>query len=186
MRVLVFYVLGLITAITAAAQPAQVFLFRHAEKPDDEAALHLSTRGRERAEALVKLLGKGTVLATNAPIAAIYATRVTKHGHGARTSETVTPLARDLALPVLTPYPSELGSRLARDVLTNPAYRGKSVVICWTHHEIAELAAALGVRPAPEPWKDKVFDRLWIIRPAERSADLENLPQRLLKGDSKR
>lgn len=183
MRVLFFYLLGL---IAVAAQPAQVFLFRHAEKPDDESALHLSTRGRERAEALVKLLGKGTTFTSNAPIAAIYATRVTKRGHGARTSETVTPLAQDLALPVLTPYPSELGARLAREVLTNPAYRGKSVVICWTHHEISDLAAALGVRPQPEPWKDKVFDRLWIVRPGERSADLESLPQRLLKGDSKR
>ncbi len=183
MKVLLVYLFSLFAAV---AQPAQVFLFRHAEKPGDEAAVHLSPRGEERARSLVKLLGRGSTFTSNAPIAAIYATRVTKHGHGSRTSETVTPLAHDLGLPVLTPFPSELGSLLARDVLKNPDYRGKSVIICWTHHEISDLAGALGFRPKPEPWKDKVFDRLWIIRPGGPATALESLPQRLLKGDSKR
>ncbi len=176
----------LFSALTAFGQPAQIILLRHAEKPDDETALHLSPRGEERARALVSLFGRNSTLTSNAPIAALYATRVTKHGHSHRTGETLSPLAKELGLPVQTPYDTEMYSLLASDILGNRAYQGKSVVVCWTHHDIADLAAALGVKPKPPPWKDKTFDRLWLIRPGARAAEFQDLPQRLLKGDSKR
>jgi len=44
-------------AQSAMGQPAQVILLRHAEKSDDPADVHLTARGRERAQALVALLG---------------------------------------------------------------------------------------------------------------------------------
>ena len=176
----------LLTALAAFSQPAQIILLRHAEKPDDPAAVNLSPRGEGRARALVSLLGTNSPLTSNAPVAALYATRVTKHGHSHRTGETLAPLARELGLPVQTPYETELYSLLARDILSNRAYQGKTVVICWTHHDIAGLAAALGVRPKPPPWKEKTFDRLWLVRPSARTAEFQDLPQRLLKGDSKR
>ena len=174
----------LFITLHAFGQPAQIILFRHAEKPDDPAALHLSPRGEERARALVSLLGRKSLLTSNAPIAALYATRVTGHGHSLRTGETLAPLAKELGLPVQTPYPNELYSLLARDILANAAYRGKAVVICWTHHDIADLAGTLGVKPKPAPWKDKTFDRLWLIKSGARGAEFQDLPQRPLKGDS--
>jgi len=176
----------LFNTLAALGQPAQIILFRHAEKPDDPAALHLSLRGEKRARALVSLLGTNSTLTSNAPIAALYATHLTKHDHSERTSETLAPLAKQLGLSVRAPYQAELYSFLARDILKNADYRSKTVLICWTHHDIADLAAALGVKPKPAPWKDKTFDRLWLIKPSNSKAKFNDVPQQLLKGDSKR
>ena len=182
------FMLLLSTALAAFGQPAQVILLRHAEKPDDPAAVNLSPRGEARARALASLLGKNSPLTSNAPIVALFATSVTKHDHSRRTGETLAPLARDLRLPVQTPYPNELYSLLAREILDNRAYQGqgKTIVICWTHHDIADLAGALGVNPKPPKWKENIFDRFWLIKPGPRRAALQDVPQRLLQGDSKR
>ncbi|MFO1512623.1 MAG: histidine phosphatase family protein [Verrucomicrobiota bacterium] len=173
-------------ALTAFGQPAQIILLRHAEKPDDPAALHLSARGEERARALVSLLGTNSTLTSNAPIVALYATRVTAHDHGQRTGETLAPLAKELGLPVQAPYESEHFSSLAHDILTNGNLRSNTVVICWTHHTLADLASAFGVKPKPAPWKENTFDRLWIIKPGDTKTVLKDTPQHLLKHDAKR
>ena len=176
----------LLSALMTGAQPAQIILLRHAEKPDDPAAEHLSARGNERAVALVSLLGRSSLLTSNAPVAALYASRVTKHDRGHRTGETIAPLSKDLGLPVNTTYDSDKYSLLALSVLNNPAYSGKTVIVCWTHHDLAQLAGAFGVRPQPDHWKEKTFDRLWVVSYREGRAELRNVPQRLLKDDSKR
>lgn len=176
----------LLGSLNLFSQPAQIILLRHGEKPDDPVALHLSPRGEERARALVSLLGRNSSLTSNAPVAALFATRVTGHGHSQRTGETLIPLAKDLGLPVLTPHPNERYALLARDILGNRAYLGKTVVICWTHHEMADLAGALGVTPKPGPWKDKTYDRLWLIKPRAGAAEFRDVPQRLLHGDAQR
>ena len=175
----------LFNTLTALGQPAQIILFRHAEKPDEPSAPHLSPRGEERARALVSLLGTNSPLTSNAPIAALYATHVTKHDHSERTGETLAPLAKQLGLPVQATYETGLYSLLARDILANADYRGKTVVVCWTHHNIADLAGALGAEPKPPPWKEKVFDRLYVITCVDGACVVRNIPQRLLKGDSK-
>lgn len=175
----------LLNPLAALGQPAQIILLRHAEKPDDPSALHLSSRGEDRARALASLLGTNSTLTSDAPIAALYATHVTKHDHGERPGETLAPLATKLGLPVQTPYASGLYSPLARAILANTNYVGKTVVICWTHRNMADLASALGVKPQPAPWKAKTFDRLWIIQPGGAKAGFKNLPQRQLEGDSK-
>ena len=167
-------------------QPAQIILFRHAEKPADAASVHLSGQGEERARDLVSLLGRNSALTSNAPVAALYATRITKHDHSHRTGETLGPLSQDLRLPVNTAFDSDNFILLATFVLKNPAYRGKTVIICWTHHDIAQLAAALGVRPEPPAWKNKTFDRLWLIAYASGEAKLRDLAQHLLSNDSVR
>ncbi len=169
----------------SAAQPAQIILLRHAEKPADEGDLGLSPRGEDRARALVGLLGRGSVYTTNAPVAALYATRVTKRNRSQRTGETLAPLATDLALPVNTQFSSGDYAALASSLLSNPAYRGRTVIICWTHSELARLALALGVKPRPVPWKDKVFDRLWIVRLTDAGVALRDVPEDLLPGDAK-
>lgn len=176
----------LFNTLAALGQPAQIILFRHAEKPDDPSALHLSPQGVERARALVSLLGTNSTLTMNIPIAALYATRVTKHDHSHRTADTLAPLSKELGLPIQAPHETELYSLLARDILADVNYRGKTVVICWTHHDLANFASALGVKPKPSPWKNKTFDRLWIIKLKARGAKFQDVPQRLLKSDSKR
>jgi hypothetical protein len=176
----------LMSALLAYAQPVQIILLRHAEKPAEEAALHLSSRGEKRAHALAKFLSAPNYLTSNAPIAALYATRVTKNNHSQRTGETLAPLAKKLHLPVNTAYESDRYPLLVHNILSNGAFHGKTVIICWTHHELADLAGALGVKPKPSPWKDKVFDRWWVIRLPDSRVEFQELPQHLLPGDSNR
>ena len=167
------------------SEPAQIILFRHAEKPEDRAQVHLSSEGQERAKALVSLLGPSSTLTTGLPVAALYATKVTKHDHSSRTGETLAPLAAALRLPVIATVDSEDFRDLARTILRNSRFQGKTVIVCWTHHDIAQFAAALGVKPEPAAWKDKVFDRFWVIDYRSGKAVLKDVPQHLLKGDSK-
>jgi hypothetical protein len=176
----------LFTANAAYGQPAQLILLRHAEKPASAEAVDLSPRGRERARALVSLLGRPSPFTSNAPVAALYATRVTRRDHSHRTGETLASLAMDLDLPVRTPFGSDEYSRLAASVLGDPAYRGKTVIVCWTHHDLAQLAGAFGVKPPPPAWKDSTFDRLWRITFTPGRTQLIDLPQHLLAGDSTR
>jgi hypothetical protein len=166
------------------AQPAQVVLLRHAEKPADDAEVHLSPRGRERAQALVSFFSTNTVfLAHGAPVA-IYAPRFEGPRHSRRSFETIAPYALHLGLAVRQPYEAEDYSALAREVLNTPAYRGRTVVICWVRDTLPELAQALGVKSGAKNWKSEVFDRIWTIRYHEGKAALKRHPQRLLPGDS--
>jgi hypothetical protein len=178
--------LALVLASTACAcaRPAQVILLRHAEKPTNEADIHLSEQGRERAQALVAFFTTNPAVTNRGRPAVLFAPLVTHRGHSRRPSETLEPLAKQLKLPIRTPFLAADYARLAQQVLTSPECDGKTVVICWVHENLPELAGALGVKPTPPRWKDHVFDRVWVIRGRGDRTKLKDLPQRLLPGDS--
>ena len=94
---------------------------------------------------------------------AVFATRTTKHGNGQRTQETVAPLANRLRLPVQTPFLSKDYAALAKAILDNSAYAGKTVLVCWNHEEIPQLTRALGVSSQPPKWKASVYDLVFVI-----------------------
>jgi len=144
-------------------RPAQIILIRHAEKPADPEDPHLSRAGVRRAERLLSFITTNPAMTRFGLPVAVFATRATRHDNGQRTQETVAPLARALNLPVQTPYLGRDYARLARLILANPAYTGKTVLICWNHDEIPQLVAALGVTPEPPKWKGSVFDRVYVI-----------------------
>ena len=144
-------------------RPAQIILIRHAEKPADPADPHLSRAGVKRAEQLVSYITTDPLMTKFGVPVAVFATRTTKHDDGQRTQETVAPLARALKLPVQTPYFGKDYTALAKLILANPAYAGKTVIICWNHEEIPQLAAALGITPQPSKWKGSVFDQVYVI-----------------------
>ncbi len=146
-----------------AGHPAQIVLFRHAEKPADQNDPHLSKAGQKRARKLVGFIGSDPAVNRFGPPVAIYATRTTKHDDGQRTQETVAPLATAMKLQVQTPYLGKDYAAVAREILANRAYDGKTVIVCWNHEVISELAGALGVRPPPARWKGSVYDRVYII-----------------------
>jgi len=146
-----------------APGPAQIILIRHAEKPADPKDPHLSRAGVRRAERLVSFVTTDPAMTRLGLPVAVFATRTTKHDDGQRTQETVAPLARALKLPVQTPYLGKDYAALAKLILANPAYAGKTVLICWNHEEIPRLAAALGVSPVPPKRKERVFDRVYVI-----------------------
>jgi len=146
-----------------APPPAQIILIRHADEPADPTNPHLSPAGVQRAEDLVSFITHDSAMTRFGLPVAVFATRTTKHGNGQRTQETVAPLAARLGLPVQTPFLSEDFAALAKRILRNPAYAGKTVLICWNHEEIPQLVAALGVRPKPPKWKNRVYDLVYVI-----------------------
>jgi hypothetical protein len=107
-------------------------------------------------------------------------------GNSNRAYETIIPLASCLKLPIDNNYSDSKDDidRLADDVLRNPKFIGKCVLICWHHGKIANLAHKLGVKPKPDEWDPMVFDRIWSIHYKDAAAQMQNLPERLLHGDA--
>jgi hypothetical protein len=155
-----------------APRPAQIILIRHAEKPPDPENPHLSHAGVKRAGQLVSFITTDPAMLRFGLPVAVFATQSTKHDNGQRTQETVAPLARALNLPVQTPYLGKDYAALAKLILATPAYTGKTVLICWNHEEIRQLAAALGVTPKPPKWKGSVFDQVYVISYRDGQAGL--------------
>jgi hypothetical protein len=153
-------------------RPAQIILIRHADEPADPNDPHLSPTGVKRAERLVPFITKDPMMSRFGPPVAVFATRTTSHGNGQRTQETVAPLAKALELRVQTPFLARDYAALARRVLGDPAYAGKTVLICWNHTEIPQLAVALGVKPQPPRWKVGVYDLVYLISYHEGKASL--------------
>ncbi|MBU6401848.1 MAG: histidine phosphatase family protein [Verrucomicrobia bacterium] len=182
-RILLILALGI---QIVSAHPAQIILLRHAEKPLNQREVHLSAQGRQRAVALVPFLTTTPALVTNGLPVALFATRPTRHDHSRRPYETLTPLAQHLRLRIQTPYPAAGYAALAERILADPAYDGKTVVVCWVHTHLPALAKALGVRAKVPSWPGGVYDRVWVITYQGTEASFSSLPQALLPGDSTR
>jgi hypothetical protein len=168
----------------AFCTPAEVILLRHGEKPATHRDRDLSERGQQRARALASFLTANPVLLTNGLPVALFAPLPSARGHGRRPLETLTPLADRLGLSVQTPVKASEHAELARRILADPALDGKTVVICWVHHDLRALARELGVHPAPARWKASVYDRVWVITYHANRATLSSVPEHLLPGDS--
>jgi hypothetical protein len=151
------------TAPLSPVRPGHIVLIRHGEEPSDADDPHLSKDGRARAHAFVEFMTHDQVMIRLGTPAAIFATETTKDDNGQRTQEIVAPLASALRLAVLTPYHGKDYAKLAERVLSDPSLAGKTVVICWNHEWIPQLATALGVNPEPPKWKGKVYDQVYVI-----------------------
>jgi hypothetical protein len=170
----------------AWAQPAKVIILRHGEKATSTA---LCSVGISRSLALVQeYLGKGaakSLFKTGETPAAFLS--ITLHS-----LELASPAAASWGLPVTTysvvPLPgadetTELNVRTqqaANDVLTNPAWNGKIVVMVWEHKHIANKALAAsgkftlrqllnldaltGDNKVHETWHGSNYDYFWIVQ----------------------
>ena len=120
--------------------PAHILIIRHAEKPPDEAmSPHLSAAGKARAEMLPKLFRKADNRTDPFPTPDfLVADSLTKKSN--RPNETVAPLAKALGQKVNDHYGDADSAKLADKLFHNPKYAGKTVLICWRHHDIPELA----------------------------------------------
>jgi hypothetical protein len=169
------------------SHPALVLLIRHAEKPPDEAvSVSLSPQGRKRADALPGLFTRSQARPVPFPAPQfLFATKNSKHSH--RPVETVTPLAVNLGLRVHAEIADEDFAKVAGELFGKTKYAGKTVLICWHHATLPDLAHALGATDAPGHFKGSVFDRVWQISYDDQGeAAFTDLPQRLLPGDSDR
>lgn len=167
-------------------RPKAILIIRHAEKPADDAATGLSPEGKKRAEALPELFKKTASRPDPFPAPDfIIATKASKHSN--RPVETVTPLAEALGLEVDSRFANDDLTKLAEEVYTKPKYGGKTVLVCWHHGHIPELATVLGATGVPDRWRDAVFDRVWVVTFGGKGENtpLARRPQALMPGDAK-
>jgi len=184
-----FLVAGLLGAQAAFAAPAQVILIRHGEKPENGG--QLNAQGFKRADALVKFFkSEPAVLRYGMPIA-IYAVGPKNDDSSVRSIQTVTPLARALNIQIDSRFTRGQTHKIVADIMENPAYEGRMVLICWQHNNLVEIAVNLAEynnstqAAIPLMWPDETFDRVWILNlSGGKVISFKNIPQRLLPGDS--
>jgi hypothetical protein len=175
-------------AATAHATPQQIIVLRHGEKQN---AYRLCQVGVQRSLALAaQYLGKGAQ-------DSLFAQGNTPDGFVAitlHTLELISPAAQSWGQPViLYSAPPVHGQSEAqatatlnlrtqqatRDVMTNPRWEGKMVVMTWEHHHIAsrrlerqfpgeritlrQLLNLDAIASVPETWSGDNFDYFWIV-----------------------
>lgn len=124
-----------------------VILVRHAEKQSTGDDPSLTAAGRERAQALVHVLGE-------VDIAAVYSTPY------ARTRQTAQPLAVALGLEVTERPARNYGSDMAEWIRAN--HTGDVVVAVSHSNTVPALIEALGARPVPTI-EDHEYDDLYVV-----------------------
>lgn len=133
--------------------PKRIILMRHADKTDDPDDRDLSDTGVERAKRLATYIpetfGKPDI---------IVATAGSKHSD--RPKETVEPLADALDLKIQDYFEKDEISDLVGEILNDPDFKNKTVVICWHHKELPAIAALLGAPPDsyPDPWPKGAYN----------------------------
>ena len=140
----------------------KVVIIRHAEKAKD--GDNLSCQGHNRALKLASVLHQKIQTPDFTYVPALKSDKATKHS---RMFQTVTPFAVKYDLTINSKYSVDDFAGVANSVLKK---RG-TVLMVWSHSEIAELAQALGVRQPPQ-WDDADFDTMWTITYADGEVQL--------------
>lgn len=165
----------------------RVIIIRHGEKlghpaiDAEDDGPDLSPKGHVRASALAKYIpftfGNPDFL---------FATAASKHSN--RPVETIKPISKELGIEINEKYSDGEYQNVADEILGNPIYSGKLILICWHHGMIPKLISALGGIPPVDPWADFVFDRVWQVDiPQSNSGTklcVNDIPQKVLFGDS--
>ena len=174
--------LVLFSASTALAMPAQVILIRHGEKPDT--GNELNQQGFERAKALPGFLLKNSVVNQFGAISAIFAMAPKDKNGSVRAIETVQPFSDQTGIKIRQKFLRDDVKQLVKKI-SDSKYDGQTVLICWEHSVIPEIAAAFGAKSAPASWDGgNVFDRAWILTFKNDQIKFQDIPEHVLPGDS--
>jgi hypothetical protein len=113
----------------------------------------LSDAGYVRAERLA-----GYIPATFGRPEFLFATALSTHS--ARPVETLTPLSKQIGVAIDSTFADQDYGALAEEVLSQPQFTGKLIVICWHHGNIPSLMRALRAKSDgfPDPWDPQVFN----------------------------
>ncbi len=176
-------VLALCLFATASAAPAEIIFLRHAEKPPSGPTLN--AKGYERANALPPLFASDPRVLEFGKIVAIFSAAPAKAGSSVRSVETMQPTGKVLGLTLHTAFTKDDLPQLVKAVMGDPAFDGKTVVVCWEHKKIPDILKAFGYATGPTRWDDAVFDRLWILNfTGDKPTRFRDLPEKVLPGDS--
>jgi hypothetical protein len=168
---------------SAHAMPAQIVIFRNAEKI--RGGYELNERGWERAYGLVTFIKHNRNTSRFGKPIAIFSVRPQKNASLIRMRQTMIPLSQELRIPIQNDYDQNDIDKLVNTIRSRKQYNGKTVVICWQSDKIPELVRSLGLKHMRSEWRD-AFDRAWILRYQDnRIVEFKDIPQRLLAGDSK-
>lgn len=76
---------------------------------------------------------------------------------------------------------------MVTEIMRSNGYDGRTVLICWEHTVIPQIAVAFGVADAPTAWGYDVYDKVWVITfGAGGQPSLSELPKRLMFRDSEK
>lgn len=183
-----------VSLTSAAATPGKVIVLRHGEKQN---AYALCKTGVDRANALAaQYLGRGaanSLFSGSEEPAAFFA--ITLH-----TLELASPAAASWGLP-LTMFSVMPGAKGAfdtalnartreavRSLMTDPRWNGKTVVLVWEHHHIADKALEQKypgqritlrqllnldrIAGVPETWPGQNYDYFWIVQYGTPGSDV--------------
>jgi hypothetical protein len=194
-RIIAAGLLSLALLGPAAATPARLIILRHGEKAT---SWKLCGIGLDRADALATTyLGRGAVKSLFA------------NGEAPAAILAITPHALELAAPAAQTWPEPITlyavlpdkdadedekvdalnqrtQEAAHDVMTDPAYAGKTVVMVWEHKHIANAkleaefaGTAVTLRQlfkldqlndVPKTWPGATYDYFWIVDFADQSS----------------
>jgi hypothetical protein len=178
--------LVLCLATPAFAEPRCILLIRHAEKPErEEMAVHLTSVGKKRADLLPEIFVKSDRRPDPFPRPDfVFAAKNSKASH--RCVETATPLAEKLKLKLHEEIKNEDFGALAKELLGEAKFSGKTVLVAWHHGKLPDFAKALGARDVPATWESKSFDRVWELTygPGGK-VSFRDRPQSLFPDDSR-
>lgn len=147
MKTLIFLLVLLCSFTAAAAQSKTILLVRHAEKIDESQDPELSPAGKERAERLVKKIGRfrpGAFYSTNYK----------------RTRDTIAPLAARRRKPVQT-YDARLPQALIDEIMKS---KTKRFVIAGHSNTIPGLANLITKKELFKNLADSEFSVIWLIK----------------------
>ena len=157
---------------TALAQPAEVIIIRHAEKPAE--GKELSRQGRERAAALRPISSRRpTCSNSKRRLRSMPRCRPSKNLPSAR-PETVAPLASVLRSDDQRIVSQRSSCRIGeRDSLQSALRRQNGAHLLGPQDDSGDRQGA-GREDAPAKWHGEVFDRTWVIKfPARRQPDIQ-------------
>ena len=181
--IIIFTFLIQILITVAYATPVQVILIRHGEKPLN--GNELSPKGWQRANALPTFFISNKMISQFGNPVALYAAAPAKAGGSIRSIQTLTPYATKISLAIHTNIKRDNIQDLVNEIMTNATYDGHTVIICWEHNLIPEIAQLFGAKDAPDFWDSNIFDRAWVLRFSHNNdVTFTNLAQNLLPGDS--
>lgn len=176
----------------AQATPREIVIVRHGEKHAQAESKdgELRVRGCDRAYQLPKLFSEKDRRDKPHfdPPVAVYAVRPGPGYRAIRAAETAAPTAETYGTPLIVVYTREQQEAVAREILSKPAYDGKTVLIVWEHHAVPALAKALKLPDSQNPgdWPNSVFDQEWVID-YDKSGKFRSFaiePEELLPGDN--
>lgn len=140
----------------------QVVIIRHAEKPEN--GDNLSCQGQNRALQLATVLHQKFSTPDYTYVPSLKTDQSTAHS---RMFQTVTPLAIKYNLTINSKYKADDYAEIRDSVLKKTG----TVLMVWSHSEIADLASALGVKNPPA-WDKSDYDSIWVVSYKDDEATL--------------